>query len=136
MNAFQAFRCFMAQIRDNVSSPVAALRGPSAVRIAQAPHQLCPRARGAMIPPFGLRRLPGEAVPRECRHDEVERILRRAAVRLGVNELVNDVPEFEDRAGPAVRKHKSQRVLVLRPKVQEVDLHAVDGRRELGIRIQ
>lgn len=119
MNALQSFGRLVAQRRGDVSSPVAALRGPSAVRIVQATHQLCPRAHGAMKAPSRLCRLPAEAGPRECRDDETERILRRAAVRLGVNELVDYVPELEDRARPAVREHKRQRVLVLRPNVQK-----------------
>lgn len=96
MNALQSFRCLMTQTCDHVSSPIAALSGPSAVCIAQTLHQLCPRTRGATVIPSTLRRLPRKGVAWKCWDDEVERISRRAATRFGVHELVDYVSEFQD----------------------------------------
>lgn len=86
----------MTQTCGHVSSPVAALSDPFAVCIAQTLHQFCPCTRGAMVIPSSLRRLPREGVARKCWDDEVKGIFRRAAVRFRVNELVDNVPEFQD----------------------------------------
>lgn len=96
MDALQSHRCLMTQACGHVSSPVAALSDPSAVCIAQTLHQFCPRTRGAMVVPPSLHRLPRKGVPRKCWDDEVKGILRRAAVRFRVNELVDYVSELQD----------------------------------------
>lgn len=96
MNAFQSFRCLLTQTCGYVSSPIAALSDPFAVCIAQTLHQLCPCTRGAMVVPSTPSRLPRKGVARKCWDDEVKRIVRRAAMRFGVNELVDYVSEFQD----------------------------------------
>ena len=106
MNALQSSRCLVTKTCDHMSSPIAALGDPSVVCIAQMLHERCPCTRRATVIPSSLCRLPRKGIARQCWDDEVKRILRRAAVRFGVHELVNYVPEFQDGTGPAMRKHK------------------------------
>lgn len=96
----------MTQTCGHVSAPVAALSDPLAVCIAQTLHQFCPCTPGAMVIPPCLRRLPRKRVARKCWDDKVKAIFRRAAVRFRVNELVDYVSEFQDRARPTMCKQK------------------------------
>ena len=66
----------------------------------------------------------------------MERIVSLAAVRLRIHELRDHMSELQDRAWPAVGDEERERILVLGADVQEVDLYAVDGCCELGIRVQ
>ena len=113
------------QVRDE-GTHVAAL-GDIAV-IAEATHQLRPRACGAGGLPAELGRLAREAVARQGRQHQVERVLGGAAVGGRVGEGADGLEELDDRAGPAVGHDQRQRVLVRRPDVDEVDLDPVDRR--------
>ena len=66
----------------------------------------------------------------------MEGILGAAAVRGRVGQRADGLEQLDHGAGPAVRHDQRQRVLVLRPDVDEVDVHAVDLGRELRQRIQ
>src|SRR4026208_826164 len=94
------------------------------------PH-LRPCLRYAAGAPAELRWLAGEAVARNRRQHEVERVLRVSAVRCWVGEGANGLEELDDGAGPAVGHDQRQRVLVGRLDVDEVDVHAVDLGLEL-----
>ena len=61
----------------------------------------------------------------------MEGILGAAAVRGRVRQRADGVEHLDDGAGPAVGHDQRQRVLVRRPDVDEVDVHAVDLGREL-----
>ena len=70
------------------------------------------------------------------RDHQVERVGRRAAVRLGIGQRLDDLELLDDRARPAVRDDHRQRILVLRADVQEVDVDAVDLGEELRERVE
>jgi hypothetical protein len=61
----------------------------------------------------------------------MERVRSVAAVRRGVGQSIDDLELLDDRARPAVIDDERQRVLVLRPNVDEVDVQAVDLGDEL-----
>ena len=61
----------------------------------------------------------------------IEGVVRARAVRLGVGERADDLELLDDRAGPPVRDDEGQRVVMLRPHVDEVDVDAVDLGHEL-----
>ena len=115
-------------LRDGVA-PVAALR--HVLRVAEALHQRRPRLRDARRVPAGRGRLAGEAVAGQRRDHEVERVRRGPAVRGGIGQRLDDLQLLDDRAGPPVRDDHRQRVLVLRPDVDEVDVEPVDLGDEL-----
>ena len=104
--------------------------------VAEAVHQLRPGLRDAADVPAELGGLAGEAVAGQGRQHEVERVLGASAVRGRVGERADGLEQLDDRAGPAVRHDQRQRVLVRRPHVDEVDVHAVDLGRELRQRVQ
>ena len=104
--------------------------------VAEAAHQLRPGLRDAAGAPADLRRLGGEAVAGDGRQHQVEGVLGAAAVRGRVGERADGVQQLEDRAGPAVGHDQRQRVLVRRPHVDEVDVHAVDLGHELRQRVE
>src|SRR6476620_7785612 len=66
----------------------------------------------------------------------MEGILGAAAVRDRVRQRADGVDQLDHGAGPAVGHDQRQRVLVLGPDVDEVDLHAVDLGDELRQRVQ
>ena len=105
-------------------------------RVAEAVHQLRPRACDAAGLPAELGRLAREAVAGQGRQHQVERVLGGAAVRGRVGQRADGLQQLDDRAGPAVRHDQRQRVLVPRPDVDEVDLDPVDLGRELRQRVQ
>ena len=121
------------RVRD-VGAHVAALG--DVARVAEALHQLRPRAGDAAGLPAELGRLAREAVARQGRQHQMECILGGAAVRGRVGQRADGLEQLDDRAGPAVRHDQRQRVLMPRPDVDEVDLHAVDLGRELRQRVQ
>ena len=98
------------QVRDE-GAHVAALGDVAGV--AEAVHQLRPRASGAGGVPAELGRLAGEPVAGQGRQHEVERVLGLPAVRGRVGERADGLEQLDDRAGPAVRHDQRQRVLVL-----------------------
>ena len=104
--------------------------------VAEAAHQLRPRACGAGGLPAELGRLAREAVARQGRQHQVEGVLGGAAVGGRVGQRADGLEELDDRAGPAVGHDQRQRVLVTRLDVDEVDVDPVDGGRELRQRIQ
>ena len=105
-------------------------------RVAEAVHQLRPRACDAAVLPAELGRLAREAVAGQGRQHQVERVLGAAAVSGRVGQRADGVQQLDDRAGPAVRHDQRQRVLMPRPDVDEVDLDPVDLGRELRQRVQ
>ena len=105
-------------------------------RVAEAIHQLRPRAGDAAGVPAELGRLAREAVARQGRQHQVECVLGGAAVRGRVGQGTDGLEQLDDRAGPAVRHDQRQRVLMPGPDVDEVDLHPVDLGRELRQRVQ
>ena len=105
-------------------------------RVAEAVHQLRPRAGDAAGLPAELGRLAREAVARQGRQHQVECVLGGAAVRGRVGQRADGLEQLDDRAGPAMRHDQRQRVLMPRPDVDEVDLDPVDLGRELRQRVQ
>jgi hypothetical protein len=116
------------QVRDE-GTHVAALGDVAGV--AEAVHQFRPRACGAAGVPAELGRLTGESVPGQGRQHQVECVLGVAAVSGRVGERADGLEQLDDRAGPTMRHDQRQRVLMLRPDVDEVDLDPVDLGREL-----
>ena len=121
------------QVRDE-GTHVAALGDVAGV--AEAAHQLRPRASGAAGVPAELGRLAGETVAGQGRQHEVECVLGAAAVSGRVGQRADGLEQLDDRARPTVRHDQRQRILVPRPDVDEVDVHPVDLRRELRQRVQ
>ena len=121
------------QVRDE-GTHVAALGDVAGV--AEAVHQLRPRACGAAGVPAELGRLAREAVARQGRQHQVECVLGGAAVSGRVGQRADGVEQLDDRAGPAMRHDQRQRVLMPRPDMDEVDVHPVDLGRELRKRVQ
>ena len=121
------------QVRDE-GAHVAALGDVAGV--AEAVHQLRPRACGAAGVPAELGRLGREAVAGQGRQHEVEGVLGVATVRRRVGQRADRLEQLDDRAGPAVRHDQRQRVLVLGLDVDEVDVHPVDLGRELRQRVE
>jgi hypothetical protein len=105
-------------------------------RVAEAVHELVPGVGDAAVLPAEIGRLAGEAVARQGRQHQVERVFGGAAVRGRVGERADGLEQLDDRAGPAVGHDQRQRVLVSRPDVEEVQLDPVDRGRELRQRVQ
>ena len=134
MDAEQPLGCLAAhRVRDG-GAHVAALG--DVARVAEAVHQLRPRAGDAAGLPAELGRLAREAVAGQGRQHQVECVLGAAAVRGRVGQRADDLQQLDDRARPAVRHDQRQRVLVRRPHVDEVDVDPVDLGRELRQRVQ
>ena len=83
-------------------------------RVAEAVHQLRPRACDAAGLPAELGRLAREAVARQGRQHQVECVLGGAAVRGRVGQRADGLEQLDDRAGPAMRHDQRQRVLMPR----------------------
>ena len=121
------------QVRDE-GTHVAALGDIAGV--AEAVHQLRPRACGAAGVPAELGRLAGEPVAGQGRQHQVECVLGGAAVSGRVGQRADGLQQLDDRAGPAVGHDQRQRILMPRPDVDEVDLDPVDLGHELRQRVQ
>ena len=104
--------------------------------VAEPVHQLCPRSARPTRLPAELGRLGREAVAGQGRQHQMERVFGASAVRGRVRQRADRVEQLHDRAGPAVGHDQRQRILMLRPHVDEVDVHAVDLGRELRQRVQ
>ncbi len=104
--------------------------------VAEAAHQLRPRAGGAAGVPAELGRLGREAIAGQGRQHEVEGVVGGATVRGRVGERADRLEQLDHRAGPAVRHDQRQGVLVLGFDVDEVDVDPVDLGRELRERIE
>src|SRR6185312_2636891 len=111
-------------------APVAALR--DVARVAQALHQLGPGARDAIRVPASDGWLSGEAVARQGWNDDVESILGAAAMRGRVSERSDNLKLLNDGSGPAVRDDHWHGVRMSRADVDEVNIHTIDRRHELG----
>jgi hypothetical protein len=61
----------------------------------------------------------------------MEGVRRAPTVCRRVGEPIDDLQLFDDRAGPPVVHDQRQRVLVLRPDMDEVDVQAIDLGHEL-----
>jgi hypothetical protein len=134
VDAEQPFGCLPSHRVGDGGAHVAPLGDITGV--AEAVHQLRPGLRDAADVPAELRRLAGEAVARQGRQHEVERVLRLPAVSGRVGQRADGLQEFDDRAGPAVRHDQRQRVLMRRLHMDEVDIHPVDLGRELRQRVE
>ncbi|SFK76976.1 hypothetical protein SAMN04488085_103376 [Geodermatophilus ruber] len=117
----RAFRCLTAHRVGDAVAHVPSL-GDVAV-VAEAAHELRPRARRAAEVPAGLGRRGGEGVAGQGRQHPVERVLGRAAVHGRVRQRADGVDQ-------------RQRVLVPRANADEVDAHAVDLGGELRQPVQ
>ena len=115
-------------------APVRAVH--AVARIAQPRHQGGPEVGHAAGVEAGPARLVREAVAGHCRNDDVEGIRRGAAVRNGINQRFDHLRVLVDRTGPAVEQQQRQRIRVRRALVDEVDVEAVDVRRELVETVQ
>ena len=129
MDADQPVGCLASHRVGDAGADVASL-GDVAV-VAETAHQLGPGPCGPAKVPADLDRLAREAVPGQGGQHEVEGILGAAAVRGRVGQRADRVDQLDHRARPAVRHDQRQRVLVRRPDVDEVDVHAVDLGHEL-----
>ena len=76
--------------------------------------------------PARRRRLAGEAVARQRRDHDMERVRCGSAMRGRIGQRLDDLHLLDDRAGPAMRDDHRQRVVVLRADVNEVDVQPVD----------
>ena len=110
-------------------SPVAAL-GDVAL-VTEALHQDDPGLGDADRVPAGLGWLPREAVARQGRNDEIERVGRAGSMRRGIGQRPDELQLLDRRAGPAMRHDQGQRILVLRAHVDEVHVDAIDLRDEV-----
>ena len=129
MESSQALRTLRAHEQAYPRPPVPALRDISVV--AEARHQRVPRRGDALHAPAGMRRLVRKAVTRQRRRYDVKGVLRLAAEGCRIGERRNDFVKFDDRSRPAVGEDDRQRVRVFRPRMDEVDVQAVDLGAEL-----
>ena len=106
------------------AAPVAALRAVAVV--AEPLHQLADDRGHLLRAVAAAGGLVGEAVAGNRRRHHVERIGRVPAVVGRIGQQRDDLVELHDRAGPAVRNHQRQGVLVGRSLVDEVDVQPVD----------
>ena len=134
VDAQQPLRRQVRQCLRDPRAPVAALR--HVLRVAQALHQRVPRARDAVGVPADVLRLARKPVAGHRRDNEMERVRGVAAVRGRVGKRLDDLQLLDDRAGPAVRDDQRQRVVVLRPNVDEMDVQPIDLGHELRQGIQ
>ena len=134
VDAEQPLGCLAAHHIGDECAHVAALGDIAGV--AEAVHQLRPGLRDTAGVPAELGRLAREAVARQGRQHQVESVLGGATVRGRVGERADRLDQLDDRARPAVRHDQRQRVLVLGPHVDEVDLDPVDLGRELRERVE
>ncbi len=111
-------------------APVAALGDVAGV--AEALHQLRPGSRDVVGVPAGAGWLAGEAVTGNRRHDEVERVFRPSVMSRGIRERADDLEQLDHRAGPAMRHDQRHGVRMTRADVDEVNVHVIDRRHELG----
>jgi len=121
-------------ISETAFPQVAALRDVSCV--TEALHQRRPRLGDADGIPSRRRRLAREAVARQRRNHEVERVGCAPAVRRGIGERIDDLELLDDRAWPSMRDDHRQRVLVLRADVDEVNVEPIDLGYELREGVQ
>ncbi len=104
--------------------------------VAEASHQLRPRASGAGGVPAEFGRLAREAVAGQGRQHKVECVLGAAAVCGRVGQRADGLKQLDDRAGPAMGHDQGQCILVLRLDVNEVDVNPVDLGLELRKSVQ
>ena len=95
--------------------------------VAEARHQLLPRARGPRDVPAAVRRRPREPEARQGRDHQVV---------AGRGEGLDDVEVLDDRPRPAVREDQRDGVGGAGADVQEVDRLAVDLGGELRVRVE
>jgi len=74
--------------------------------------------------PTGFGRFGRKAVARHRRDHDVERVRLGSAVARGVGERIDDLQQFDDRAGPAMRDDDRKGTLMLGFYVDEVDIQA------------
>jgi hypothetical protein len=78
----------------------------------------------------------GEAVARQGRNHDVERVRRAAAMRGGIGERLDDLQLLDDRARPAVRDDERQCIVMLRSHMNEMNVQPVDLGQELRMGVQ
>src|SRR5215470_13833648 len=84
----------------NRRAPVSALRDVAG--IAEALHQFGPGARDAVRVPASTGWPAGEAIARQGRDDDVERIPGAASVRSWIRKRINDLELLDDGSRPAM----------------------------------
>ena len=113
---------------------VAALGEPAGV--AETGHQDGPGPGGPGDVPPGFGGVAGEPEAGQARDDDVVGVLGGTAVRLRVGQRTDGVAELEHRSGPAMGQQQGAGVGDGGADVDEVDLEAVDGGRELTPAVQ
>jgi hypothetical protein len=129
VNAGQARRRLAAHRLDDSCAPIAALR--DVARIPETPHEDVPRTANPLEAPARFGRLRREAKPGQRWDDDVEGVLRLAAIPRRIGERTDELDLLEHRARPAMRDDQRHRAGVTRAHVDEMNVDAVDGRREL-----
>jgi hypothetical protein len=119
---------FAGDLLDDGRAPVAALGEPAV--IAEALHEGDPRVGDAGDVPAGRGRFVGEPETRHGRDHDVKGVLGVAAVGDRIGQRADQVPELQNRAGPAVAQQQRCGAGLGRAHVQEVDADPVqDGAR-------
>jgi len=124
VNAQQPFGLQQSQLLGDGIPPIAAVGYVSGV--PEALHQHHPGLRDADRIPAGLARLTGEPVAGQRRNHQMKRIRRVGSMRRRVGERTDDLELLDGRARPPVGHDERQRILMLGPHVDEVDVHPVD----------
>jgi len=99
--------------------------------VTEAAHQLNPGACGAAHRPAGRGQRGREGVPGQGRRDDMEGLARGR-----VDQWPDEMHEFGDRAGEAVRDQQRLAARLAGPDVQEVDVLAVDLGGELWVGVE
>src|SRR5207248_6924631 len=107
MNSGEAVGELARQRSRDRASPIAALRAKPRVR-QRLRHELVPEA-GDGGRTDGDLRFRRKAKARDGRHDDVERIVSRAAEARGIGQGTDRFDEFEHGPGPTVGEHERQR---------------------------
>ena len=74
--------------------------------------------------------------PGQRRNHDIKSILRLSAIGSRIGEWTDDLQLLNNRTGPAVRDDDGQRIGILRPNVNEVDVYSIDRCHELRQRLQ
>src|SRR5262249_53182473 len=110
-------------------APVATLGDVASV--PEALHQFRPGSGDVVRVPTGARRLAGEAVARQGRDHDVERVLGAPSVSGWIRERTDDLELLDDGSRPTVRDDHRKRILVTRTDVYEVNVDSVYRCHEL-----
>lgn len=129
MDADDRVRMRMPKPRTQERACIAALRDESL--IAQFPHQPDPHVGRFDIADTVPGQRPREGEPWQRRDDDVEGVLRIAAMCSRIGQGHDDVLEVPERPGPSVVENDGNGVGALAAHMNEMDRHAVDLCTEL-----